>query len=90
MLRNILEKTASFHGFNNFSSCIKQDDDDPDGILHTRLVNILSHGNYSLYEPREMGEENKVYFRKVLSDFVERFPFNPEIFVENIVQVEPQ
>ncbi len=90
MLRNILEKTASFHGFNNFSSCIKQDADDPDGVLHTRLVNILSHGNYSLYEPRQMGEENKTYFRKILSDFVERFPFNPDIFVENLVQAEAQ
>lgn len=88
MLRNILEKTASFHGFSNFASCIKRDDDDPEGVLHTRLVNILSHGNYSLYEPREMGEENKIYFRKILSDFIERFPFNPEIFVEDLVQAD--
>ena len=86
MLRNILEKTASFHGFSNFSACIKREDDDPDGVLHTRLVNILSHGNYSLYEPREMGEENKSYFRKILSDFMERFPFNPELFVEETEQ----
>ena len=60
MLRSILEKTASFHGYRNFSACIKRDADDEDGILHTRIINILSHGNYSLYEPREMLEENKV------------------------------
>jgi hypothetical protein len=80
VLRSILEKTASFHGYNNFSACIKQDDGDQDGVLHTRLVNILSHGNYSLYEPQEMLEENKNYFRKILHDFITRYPFNPVLF----------
>lgn len=80
MLHTILEKTASFHGHKNFSVCIKQDDGDPDGILHTRLINILSHGNYSLFEPQEMLEENKAYFKKILYDFLSRYPFNPNIF----------
>jgi AAA domain-containing protein len=80
MLRTILEKTASFHGHKNFSVCIKQQDDDPDGILHTRLINILSHGNYSLFEPQQMLEENKQYFRKILHDFLNRYPFNPDLF----------
>jgi len=82
MLRSLLEKSASFHGFKNFSACIKQDDDDPDGVLHARLINILSHGNYSLYEPREMLEENKAYFRRILDGFLNRYPFNPELFPE--------
>ncbi len=76
MLRTILEKTASFHGHKNFSACIKKRKDDPDGILHTRLINILSHGNYSLYEPQQMLDENKAYFRKILHDFLSRYPFN--------------
>jgi wobble nucleotide-excising tRNase len=82
MLRTILEKSASFHGFENFSACIKRDDDDPDGNLHAHLINILSHGNYSLYEPQEMLEENKTYFRKILNDFLSRYSFNPELFPE--------
>ncbi|KVP60038.1 anticodon nuclease [Burkholderia ubonensis] len=80
MLRTVLEKTASFHGYKNFSACIKQEEDDPDGILHTRLINILSHGNYSLYEPQQMLDENKAYFRKILHDFLNRYPFNSELF----------
>jgi len=80
MLRSLLEKSASFHGFKNFSACIKQDNNDPDGVLHARLINILSPGNYSLYEPREMLEENKAYFKKILDDFMSRYPFNPELF----------
>jgi hypothetical protein len=82
MLRTILEKSASFHGFKNFSACIKKEDDDPDGVLHARLINILSHGNYSLYEPQEMLEENKAYFKKILDDFLNRYSFNPELFPE--------
>jgi len=84
VLRSILEKTANFHGFKNFSNCIKQDSDDPDGILHARIINIMSHGNYSLFEPQEMMEENKGYFRKILTDFMERYTFNPELFPEEI------
>ena len=80
MLRAILEKTASFHGYRNFSACIKRDPNDEDGILHTRLINILSHGNYSLFEPQEMLDENKRYFRKILHEFVNRYPFNPALF----------
>ncbi|WP_339934621.1 AAA family ATPase [Vreelandella glaciei] len=82
ILRSILERTATFHGFKNFSACIKQGSDDPDGILHARLVNVLSHGNYSLYEPQEMLPENKDYFRKILQDFMDNYRFNPELFPE--------
>lgn len=87
MLRTILEKTASFHGHKNFSACIKQEDDDPDGILHARLINILSHGNYSLYEPQQMLDENKAYFKKILNDFLSRYPFNPDLFPQPLEAV---
>ena len=90
MLRAVLEKTASFHGFPGFSACIKQDDDDPEGILHTRLINVMSHGNYSLFEPTEMVPENKDYFRRILNDFRVRFPFNPDLFIEDAQQVPAQ
>lgn len=39
-----------------------------------------SHGNYSLYEPQEMLEENKNYFRQILHGFINRYPFNPALF----------
>lgn len=80
MLRGILEKTASFHGFDSFSACVRKDDDDIEGIIHSRLINLMSHGNYSLYEPQEMVEDNKAYFRKILSDFMSRYAFNEELF----------
>ena len=82
ILRGVLEKTATFHGFQHFSACIKQFNDDQDGVLYKRLVDLFSHGNYSLYEPIEMLPENKEYFRKILSDFMNNYRFNPELFPE--------
>lgn len=82
VLRSILEKTASFHGFKNFSACIKQREDDPDGVLHARMINVLSHGDYSLFEPMQMLDENKQYFKTILSDFMTNYRFNPELFPE--------
>lgn len=82
VLRSILEKTATFHGFKNFSACIKQEPDDEEGIVHARIINVMSHGNYSLFEPREMNEENKGHFRRILADFLSNYRFNPELFPE--------
>ena len=81
MMRAIMEKTASFHGYGTFADCIRPAEaDDPDKTMYARVVNIMSHGNYSLYEPVDMMEENKAIFRKVLSDFLKHFPFNPTLF----------
>lgn len=81
MLRSVLEKSASFHGFSKFSACIPTDDaGDPEGVLHARLINILSHGDYSLFEPVPMGDENKEHFKTILDDFLNRYPFNPDLF----------
>lgn len=78
-LRSLLEKSSIFHGHKKFTVCIKQQDDDQDDTLYGRLVNILSHGNYSFYDPVEMLPENKVHFEKILADFLEFYPFNPEL-----------
>lgn len=79
ILRNILEKTASFHGYEHFSSCLKNFDD-VNSPVYTRIVNLLSHGNYSIFDPKEMVEENKEYFRTILSNFLYEYNFNQKIF----------
>ena len=78
ILRNILEKTASFHGYKDFSSCLRKDDED--SIVYRRIINLLSHGNYSIFDPKEMVEENKGYFKQILNDFLEDYKFNQNIF----------
>lgn len=83
ILRNILEKTAAFHGFDNFSACIKRDDDDLDDVIFARMTNLLSHGNHSVFNPVEMVEDNKEIFRNILSRFLENYKFNDKLFTEN-------
>ncbi|MGV8117255.1 AAA family ATPase [Methanothrix soehngenii] len=83
ILRGIMEKTATFHGFDGISDIIRSEKDDQDGMLHGRYVNLLSHGNYSLFEPVEMMEENKRIFRKILKNFMKNYRFNPNLFPED-------
>lgn len=77
ILRSILEKTATFFGFNDFSACIHGVDDE---VLFARALNLLSHGKYSAYEPKEMGEDTKQLFQNILSAFLDRYKFDlPEM-----------
>lgn len=84
MLRSILERTASFLGYSDFADCITIEDDDPEKRLRKRIVQIFNHGNYSLYEPVEMLEENKEIFRNILDDFITKHKFNTVLFPELI------
>ncbi|MGD0470790.1 MAG: AAA family ATPase [Terriglobales bacterium] len=78
-LRGLLEKSSCFHGHPKFSVCIKKTEDDPDETLFGRILNVLSHGNYSFYEPTKMLPETKESFEKVLDDFLEFYPFNRDL-----------
>lgn len=91
ILRSILEKTASFHGFKHFSSCIRKDEEnDSDGIIHKRILDLLSHGNYSLFDPIEMVEENKEHFKNILQNFLEDYKFNQRLFNDMQTQEDQQ
>jgi hypothetical protein len=83
ILRSIMEKTATFHGYTDFGHFIRVEDDDEEKTLLKRLIQVLIHGGYSLMEPVEMLPENKSYFRKILSDFLETYSFNHEIFPDD-------
>lgn len=77
MLRSILEKTATFFGFDDFSKCIHGIKDE---VLFARALNLLSHGQYSVYEPMEMNKDNKRLFKKILAAFLDKYQFSlPEL-----------
>jgi len=73
LLRSILEKTATFFGKRDFSSCLEGVEDE---ALYARALNLLSHGRYSLYEPVEMLEDNKQLFRDILTEFLAKHAFD--------------
>lgn len=80
MLRRVMEQTANFLGFEDWEQCIRPEENDPDRTLYKRMLDLMSHGDYSLYEPREMLEENKKHFRKIFNQFIANHPFNSELF----------
>ncbi len=70
-LRSILEKTANYFGSDDISFCL----DKKDEALHARALNLLSHGAYSIYDPREMVPDNKELFKDILTNFLNRYQF---------------
>ena len=79
-LRTILEKTASFFGYSEISKCIHGIDD---AVLLERALNLFSHGKYSIYDPVEMGDDNKDLFKRIFRGFIDKYKFDfPEIFNE--------
>ncbi len=85
-LRSIVEKTANFFGHDDFSECLGTSGDEG---LHARALNLLSHGKYSLYEPREMLEDNKALFKEVLDGFLARYAFALPELAPAVTQVQP-
>lgn len=82
-LRRVMEQTACFFGYATWDECIKPEADDSNGTVYKRVIDLMSHGDYSLYEPREMMPENKEHFRRVLKQFITLHPFSPALFPED-------
>lgn len=78
-LRSILEKTATFFGYDKIDKCIVGFDDDE--VLFERALQLFSHGKYSIFDPVEMSADNKELFKRILNNFLEKYEFYfPEIF----------
>ncbi|MEQ1531902.1 MAG: anticodon nuclease, partial [Methylococcales bacterium] len=56
-------------------------------VLFARALNLLSHGKYSAYEPKEMGEDTKQLFKTILNTFLTRYQFDlPEMITDITAQ----
>jgi hypothetical protein len=86
MLRSILEKTATFFGHDDFSSCIQEFDDSE---LYARALNLLSHGKYDIYQPMAMVDDNKRLFSQILDAFLSRYKFSLPDILERPVTKAP-
>lgn len=77
ILRTIMEKTAVFFGYEDFSDCIERFlSDDNEKKIYKRMLNIFSHANYSLFSPNEMSPNNKDDFKLLFEKFKEVYKFN--------------
>jgi hypothetical protein len=80
MMRRVMEQTACFFGYAKWEECIKPEEDDPNGTVYKRVIDLMSHGDYSLYEPREMMQDNKEILGRALRQFIKSHPFSPALF----------
>jgi hypothetical protein len=80
ILRNLLEKTANFHGFDGFENLIVINDDDEEKTLYHRYVQIFNHGGYSLFEPTPLEQDNKDRFIEIFENFKSHYKFNNALF----------
>ncbi len=79
IMRSILETTAIFFGFEKFSDCIQPSEDKD---FHARALNLLSHGNYPVYSPKDMVDDNKELFEKIVNNFTTHYKFKIDSFFE--------
>lgn len=87
-LRSVLEKTATFFGYDKIDKCI---DGMEDEILFERALQLFSHGKYSIFDPVEMGDDNKDLFKRILKAFTDKYEFYfPLIFEEEMAVETPQ
>lgn len=81
-LRSVLEKTATFFGYDKIDKCISGLEDE---TLFERALQLFSHGKYSIFDPVEMGDDNKELFKLILNGFLTKYEFYfPQIFNEEI------
>lgn len=72
-LRVLMEKIASFLGYENFTECLE---DGEDKEIHKKLLNVSSHGGYYIYEQDGMIEDNKKHFCNILNYMIKTYKFN--------------
>jgi tRNA A37 threonylcarbamoyladenosine biosynthesis protein TsaE len=80
MLRRVMEQTACFFGYTKWEECLRPQANDPNQTGYKRVIDLMSHGDYSLYEPKEMLPENKAHFGSALRQFISTHPFSAALF----------
>lgn len=80
------QQTKVLFGHDDFSECLGLSGDEG---LHARALHLLSHGKYSLYEPREMLEDNKALFKEILNGFLARYTFALPELAPAVAQAQP-
>lgn len=69
LLRNLLEKTATFLGYPKWSDCILEKNKN----AYARIINLYSHNSHSNDEYKEPTEQEKAVFTHVFETFIDKF-----------------
>lgn len=66
LMRNLLEKTAHFLGYNSWKDLINEENKDS----YIKRINIYSHSNHSALEAKELEQYEKEFLKRIYEKFV--------------------
>lgn len=75
-LRNILEKTATFLGYKNWSSLLPNTNGKEKNPYETRMINILSHSKHTGEEVANLSEDDKRVLKYLIDNLNKTYHFN--------------
>jgi len=74
-LRNILEKTATFLGYDKWGELLPKVDDDRPNPYEARMINISSHSKHASEEVTELTEDDKRVLRHLVTEINTMYRF---------------
>ncbi len=69
LMRNLLEKTAHFLGYNSWKDLINEEDKDS----YIKRINIYSHSNHSALEAKELEQHEKEFLKRIYEKFILKY-----------------
>ncbi len=76
LFRKLLEKTATFLGYKNWSECLVGDDIVKNRDLYSRRINSFSHDKHSDLEAKSLLPHEKETLKLLFTNFIEHFKWN--------------
>lgn len=73
--RNILEKTATFLGYENWGDLLPKNDDEKNNPYESRIINISSHSKHSADETIELSPTDKGVLKYLLEQLKTNYKF---------------
>ncbi len=78
-LRNILEKTSTFLGYDKWGDLLPKTDDGRPNPYEARVINISSHSKHSSEEVTELTEDDKRVLGYLVGQINEMYRFKPKV-----------
>ena len=75
-IRNILEKTSTFLGYENWSRLLPNATDGKPNPYETRIINISSHSKHAGEEVADLTEDDKRVLSYLIKNINETYHFN--------------
>ena len=69
LMRNLLEKTAHFLGYNSWKDLINEEDKDS----YIKRINLYSHSNHSVLEAKELEPHEKEFLKRIYEKFISEY-----------------